>query len=127
MSRAEIHTKLQEVMSLPMDQSSSNTDPLLHELYIAAEGRSFFNKKYDDLLEQATKELDVASGSTTVAMQGNLYQLTISRNRESAKVDNKRFISELQKLGVKIDVINKAKENATTMQNGAKRIIVEKV
>lgn len=102
-------------------------EPAAWELMIAGIIRSYGEKRYDNAKKAAEeagilgKSADAVPGSKTVTYDGAYVSVIRSVNNASDKLDNKKFIAELRKRGVKQDVIDDAMLHATTPGTPAKR------
>lgn len=90
----------------------------LHELYIAQEGKQFFEKMYKNALDLAKEmhqeSLNELSGGESCTLEADpVYSLNVSTKQPSSRLDAKAFTNELRKLGVPLETIEKAREKAT--------------
>ena len=130
--RDKVHaalTKLGQTNGTKLEGSSSNTDPLLHELFVASEIRSHGEKRYK-LAKEAVISTgwfdpeDVEIGSTEQVADGDVYALSLQVKEPATRFDVKKFKTALALAGVEQEVIDKAAEAATTKNVPAKVYIV---
>jgi len=98
----------------------SNVDPLLHELYVAAEGKSHFANRHD-LAKQSLKSNGLLEdmpegGQTKIMAEGHVYNLMVRVNRPSMKFSQSKMIDVLVEDGMDElkarALIDKAKEES---------------
>ena len=82
----------------------SNTDPLMHELFVAHEGWSHFAKRRQVAtkmaLDTATTSLDdVEPGTEQSVLEGTHYSLVVKKNNPAERIDKAKIGTELRKLG----------------------------
>jgi hypothetical protein len=126
--RDKVHLALAKIGTsngTKLPEEASNTDPLLHELYIASEIKSHADKRHK-LAKAAVEESglfnpdDVAIGSTQQVVDGTVYALNLQVKNPVSKVDSKKFKTALTLAGVSQEIIDKAEADATTQNAPAK-------
>lgn len=114
------------------DDATANTDPIAHELFVAKELQRLANGRAKTAEAAASELMDdqekLPEGLHIISSSAH-YQiaLTIGAGRASAsggpagmKFDVKAFISQLKRLGVDTDIIDKATKEAATPAQGTK-------
>jgi hypothetical protein len=107
-------------------------DKLLHELLVAQEGQKFFEEMKKSTLEQINSDFstvikNIEPGTTGVVGMGSLYMLMLQVKNAASRLDTTKFITELRKLGVEQELIEEARENATTKSKPAQQFTVVSV
>lgn len=81
--------------------SSSNVDPILHELFIAGEATSYWRTRYDaakadamnlcvaDLDEAVSSVIKLNAGTSVSLCDGNLYHLSAEIKRPAKRLDQR--------------------------------------
>ncbi len=100
--------------NVPVDASDLDND--LHELYVASEGKAYFDKRHKIVLEKITTDEHTASnieaaaiGDTVVVDDGGVYyDLMLKKNNPSFRFDKTKMKNELRKAGVDPAIIEKA-------------------
>lgn len=102
-------------------------EPIAWELMVAGIIRSYGEKRYDAAKAAALaagvlgKEADAVPGTKVAVYDGAYVTVTRQVNSPASRLDSKKLVTELRKLGVKQDVIDKAIAEATTQAAPAKR------
>lgn len=119
--------------------SQHNHDPLMHELFVAAEGQSFFKKRYDDAkkkvfeaaltkkeLTDITKRVtDTMAGESITPIVGEVYSLSIEVCRPAASVDETALRNYMRTdLCLSPEVVDAAFKHAAKYARPAKRVKV---
>ena len=91
-------------------KSSSNVDPLMHELEVASTGASFFEKRRKNALARLLEAVDLSKLDDTVSRvteteigeevyvaEGDIYALTCSINKPSYRLDDKMLRNKLMR------------------------------
>lgn len=116
--------------------TQSNTDPLLHELYIAAEMAAYAKTRHDeakkaalavaDGLDDAVQSvIDMDAGTSVTLVTGELYTMTADISKPAARLNQTALRNFLQvELGLDAATVDKAFAAATTKNAPAKKIKV---
>lgn len=137
-AQAKLRTSLMKALSKightnghNIPEGATELDAQLHELYVAGEGKSYFDKRHKSVLEQITGEEDIVSvvtnvapGTTSTIARGKVYELILKKNQPATRFDKTVLKNELRKAGVDQLVIDKAMEAATKQSAPAKRFSV---
>ena len=118
--RDKVHaalTKLGHSNGTKLDDSASNTDALMHELYIASEIKAHGDKRHK-MAKSALEEsglfdpTTVSIGDTKQVVDGNNYALNLQVKNPVKRTDIKAFKTALALAGVDATVIDKAEADA---------------
>lgn len=115
--------------------TQNNTDPLLHEFYVAAELNSMAKKRYDAAKDKILDDEEtglgieaaaarVNEGSSGTLLLGDAYNLNLRINNGSHEYPHADFVSALRREGVSAEVIAKAEARAKRKRAGAKNYSV---
>lgn len=116
--------------------TTSNHDPILHELYISAECQAYFKTRHDaaktealglsDTLDDAVQGvIDMDAGTSVTLVSGELYTMTADISKPAARLDQRALRNYLQTtLGLDAATVNKAFEACTSKNSPAKKIKV---
>lgn len=116
--------------------SSSNVDPVLHELFVAGEATAYWKTRHDAAKAEALalgEGLDGAvdgvikmdAGTSVTIADGELYTLSVDIKKPAARLDQAALRSYLMvKLGLDRSVVEQAFDAATTKNAPAKTIRV---
>jgi hypothetical protein len=106
----------------------NNTDPLVLELYVAHKLKALADARYKQAQEAAERAglitHDGAAGSTVTLYSSNVVTLSRQIKQPSARLDAKRFRTQLILGGVAEQTINKAETEATVYNKPATSFIV---
>lgn len=87
--------------------TKSNVDPVLHELYVAAEGQAYFKVRFDEAkaaalevgegLDKAVEGVIAMGAGTSVTLaEGDVYTLTADISKPAARLDQTKLRNLLQ-------------------------------
>ncbi len=121
--RSALHTALERIghrNSHACPSGDSNIDPLLHELFVAHEGWSHFDKRRKSAILEATMaagqaEVDsVSPGTEQSVVEGEHYSLVIKKNNASERVDKTKINNALHRRGfTEVEVVKFMSEITT--------------
>ena len=105
--RASLHRALDKIghrNSHACPPAGANTDPLMHELFIAHESWSHFAKRRQVatkmVLDTATTSLDdVEPGTERAVLEGTHYSLVVKKNNPAERIDKVKIGTALRKRG----------------------------
>ncbi|NJL54619.1 hypothetical protein HC928_05050 [bacterium] len=126
MIRSAVHRALVRI-GKSNGHACPTTDPndeLSHKLLVAQEGMRFFDNLKKEALEEIAEAygdriVNVDPGTVGAVSYGNLYMLLLQVKHAAERLDTKKFITELTRLGVGKGTIEEARENATTKNKPA--------
>lgn len=118
--------------------TSSNIDPLLHELFVASEAMSYWKGRHEKARKEALASADDGSiddtvsrvaetdvTETMVVAKGELYTLTLQVVRSAARFDQKALRNALiVDHGMSREAVDKLFDDATKKSAPAKRFSV---
>lgn len=106
--RSAIHTALDRIghrNSHACPPDGTNADPTLHELYVAHEGWSHFDKRRKAAIKACSVMAgegevdDVAPGTEQSILDATHYSLVVKKNNPAERIDKAKIGTELRKLG----------------------------
>ena len=113
-----------------LPESHGNADPILHEVFVAYEGASYFDKRK----KSAMKELQdsgmiddadkVTAGNSAMLLNDVHYTLTLDVANPSNRLDAKKLRTELIKQGIDSGLIDQCIAKATTANAAPKKFRV---
>lgn len=117
--------------------TTSNVDPLLHELFIAAEAQAYFKTRYDEAKDQAMlaaddtldaavqSVIDMGAGTSVTLAEGDLYVMTCDISKPAERLDTRALRNYMQvELGLDKATVDRAFDACSTKNAPAKKIKV---
>lgn len=120
-----------------MPPSTHNSDPVLHELFVAAEASSYWKSRFDKAKDEALElagdtvsdavqgVIDLGAGTSVTAATGDLYVMTVDISKPAKRLNQTALRNYLQtELGMSRDDVDRAFDAASTLSAPAKKIKV---
>ena len=121
-----------------MPPSTSNVDPILHELFVAGEAVAYWKTRHDDakevamqaaggdtLAEAVQSVIDLGAGTSVTLAEGDLYTMTCDISKAASRLDQRALRNYMQtELGLSAAVVNKAFDACSVSNAPAKKVKV---
>lgn len=112
--------------------TGDNADPLLHEMFVAKEAKSFFEKKHDAMKEQVVDQFvdkgQLVDGAKFVAVTGKKYLLDVKINNGSMSLNKTKLkMALVTKLGLSEGDVEALLDECSDAKGGAKYFTVQPV
>lgn len=120
-----------------MPASTNNSDPVLHELFVAAEASAYWKQRFDaaktealDMAGDSVKDavqsvIDLGAGTSVTAVSGELYNMTVDISKPATRLDQTALRNYMKvELGIDPAVVDKAFDACSKQSAPAKKIKV---
>jgi hypothetical protein len=127
-----IQENCQGLIDATQPNTGNNADALLHEMFVAKEAKSFFEKKHDAMkelvIDQFINRDDLVDGAKFVAVQGQKYLLDVKINNGSSSLNKTKLkMALVTKLGLSEGEVEQMLEECSDAKSGAKYFTVQPV
>ena len=106
--------------------TGNNTDPLLHELYIATQGASYFTarrkKALSDLESNGFLSDLPEPGDSGIVAKGKVYNLLVKVSNPANRLNHGKLIIKLAEYGISDSDVRKILDGSKTLSAPAKAI-----